>query len=575
MRKLSRLAAAFAVCITVAASLVSCGSKQTTSANNSTGPIFEKTWDYEIVEHKNFRDLGNYVIELPDFTDPSALEKSLAALNEAGESATLAKFGCTCMAKRNDKGEVIFGRNMDLDISQKCAYVFKTTFGKYKNFCVVYSPGFYLDYAEVQKKDEIEQEVLDKMACIASDALNEKGLYIQVDLREETDKTLCYGLHSSRGETTRADGTPWSKLRACTVAVTQLVSQNCATVKEAIEFLNNSYDWYTFTPAPGVNLGVGRNNMAFMIGDATGEYGLIEIAQDEVCYMPYQFGHANFYVNPKWNALDPVGAGVGRLAKVPEVIGAPQTLEEMMDAMKPIMWRNETLWIGESEKVTDGSRLHPYNHIRFQDNKGQRQLDWRGEYVTLCPVLDDGRMIINAQTYEEAKQSTGYDPKIKQYFDDAIKTGYLVVDDGSIKFNVKGKKLNLTELQAKNDEYMMCADLDKRDELQPYYAAYRHLIENHDNLWCHNDNHFEAMKAFSYAKIHIRHNADGQFDANGMSQYEKLLAFYGMGVEKDEKPLRDDAGIWTTSVNVGVNCAQKEMKIRFWENDNVIFHAKW
>ncbi len=83
------------------------------------------------------------------------------------------------------------------------------------------------------------------------------------------------------------------------------------------------------------------------------------------------------------------------------------------------------------------------------------------------------------------------------------------------------------------------------------------------------------MKAFAYARIHIRHNDGGQFDANGMSQYEKLKAFYGMGVEKDEKPLRDDAGIWTTSVNVGVNCAKKEMKIRFWENDNVIYHAKF
>ena len=29
----------------------------------------EKTWSSQIVEHKGFRDLGNYVIELPDFTN--------------------------------------------------------------------------------------------------------------------------------------------------------------------------------------------------------------------------------------------------------------------------------------------------------------------------------------------------------------------------------------------------------------------------------------------------------------------------------------------------------------------------
>ncbi len=569
MKKTSRLTAAFAVCIAAAASFTSCGS------DVSSDSVFEKNWESEIVEHKNFKDLGNYVIELPDFTDPAALKTSMSFINAGDHGDLLSKFGCTAMVKRNSKGEVIFGRNMDLDISQKPAYVFKTTFGKYKNFCVVYTPGYYLDYAEIQKKDSIEQEMLDGLLCITCDALNEKGLYIQGNLREETDKTLCYGLHSSRGEKTRADGTPWSELRASTPAVIQTVSQNCATIKEAIEFLNNSYDWYSFAPAPGMSLGTGHNNFAFMIGDATGEYGLIEIAQDEVCYTPYQYGQANFYINPKWNALDPVGIGVGRLAMVSKKIEAPQTLEEMMDAMKPIMWRNEMLWIGESEKVTDGTALHPYNQIRFQDDKGNPMLDWRGEYVTLCPVLDDGRMIIEAQTYEEAKQSTGYDAKIKQYIDEAVKTGHLVIDNGSIKFNVEGKSLTLTELRTKSEEYSACVEPGKRAQLKPYHTKYRELLENQDNLWAHNDTHFEAMKAFAYARIHIRHNAEGQFDANGMSQYDKLLAFYGMGVEKDEKPLRDDANIWTTSLNVGVNCAQKEIKIRFWENDNVIYHAKF
>ncbi len=569
MKNQIKVAASAVACLLAAVSMVSCGEQQ----QASTGFVGEKTWDYEVVQHKNFKDLGNYVIELPDYTDPSVVERSLAALNAMGEIGGLPKFGCTSMAKRNSKGEVVFGRNMDLDISQKAAYVFRTTFGKYKNFCVAYSPGQYLDYEEIKKLDEIDQDALDRFVCVACDAINEKGLYIQVDLREEVETTHCYGLHTSRGETTRADGKPWKELRASTPAVTQLVSQNCATVKEALEYLNNSYDWYTFTALPGVNLGVSQNNMAFMIGDATGEYGLIEIAQDQINYIPYQYGQANFYITPKWNALDPIGAGLGRLDMVSKVIGSVETLDDAMDAMKPIMWRNETLWIGESERVTDGSSLHPYNQIRFQDNKGVPQMDWRSEYTALATVLDDGRMIVPAKAYEEAKLST-YDPKIKEYYDDAIKTGRLVVDDGSIKFNVEGKKLNLTQLTAKYSEYMACADLQKKAALKPYYTAYRHLMVNHCNEWVLNDFNFEAMKAFSYAKIHVRRNAAGEFDPNCMSQYEKLCAFYGMGVEKDETPLRDDASVWTTSLNVGVNCAQKEMKIRFWENDEVIYHAK-
>ncbi|MCR4892328.1 MAG: linear amide C-N hydrolase [Lachnospiraceae bacterium] len=534
----------------------------------------EKTWESEIIEHKGFRDLGNYVIELPDVTDPGTRERGRITGNKIADNGGLPPFGCTSMVKRNSKGEVVIGRNMDLDISQSPAYVFKTTFGKYQNFCVSYSPGFYLSYEEVQKLDDIDPDMKDMMIYSACDCMNEKGLYIEVNLREKNEMLTCYGLHSSHGETHRDDGTPWSELRACTTGVCQHVSQNCATVKEAIEFLNNSYDWYTITPPPGVSMAVSENNLCYLIGDATGEYGVIEFGQDEISYLPYQYGQANYYITPKWNALDAWGAGVGRLAMVSKVIGPVETLEDAMDAMKPIMWRNETLWIGESERRADKHHPNPYNQIIFQDDQGNPQMDWRGEYIHLWPVMDDGRLLVDARLYEEAEKST-YDPMMKKYYDDAIATGRLVVDDGSYKFNVNGKEVNLTELSGKYDEYEACADPDRRAELKPYHEEYWRLLTNLTNYWVHNDYNYEAIKAVAYASLHTRRDKDGKFDPSCMSQYEKLRTFYGYGVEKDEKPLRDDATIWTTSLNVGANCAQKEIKIRFWENDNVIFHAKF
>ncbi len=475
------------------------------------------------------------------------------------------------MVKKNSKGEVIFGRNMDLDISQSPAYVFKTTYGKYKNFSVAYLPKVFATYADMQQMEELPQAFTDMVPYIATDCMNEAGLYIEVDLRERDDKLLCFGLHSTHGETTRDDGKPWSELRAYNLAIPQLVSQNCATVKEAVEFVKNSYDFYTMAPYGD---GYTMNNMAFLVGDVTGEYGLIEVAQDEVNYIPYQFGQANYYITPKWSALQSWGPGYGRLDMVSKVIEAPQTLEEMMDGMKPIMWRNETLWLGESHRKTEGKH-HPYSQIAFQDDKGNPSLDWRSEYVFQCPVLDDGRMLLPAHIYEEAKKSTGYDPKIKEYFDDAIKRGQLIVDDGSIKFNVLGKQMTLEQLTEIYNEYTKLTDDAKLLEQYPLEVAYRRLILNMDNYWLHNDDHFEAAKAYAYYTIHTRYNDKGEFDINGKSKYDKLCAFYGMGVEKDETPLRDDGSIWTTSLNVGANCAQKEIKVRFWENDEVVYHFKW
>ncbi len=528
----------------------------------------KKTWDSETVEHKGFKDLGNYVIELPDFTDPTAMERALVNGNALADNGPLQNGGCTIMAKRNSKGEVILGRNMDLDISQSPAYVYRTTFGKYQNFCIAYVPGLR-SYAEVQTLDELEQEFSEFLLTVACDCINEKGLYMEMNLREKNAMFTNYGLHSTNGEKTRADGTPWSELRASSSLIPQLVTQNCATVDEALEFLNNSYDWYTASPK-GIDLGANDSNLCFMIGDATGEYGLVEFAQDEISFIPYQYGQANFYITPKWATLDNYAVGHGRLAMVSRVIRDVDTPEEAMDAMKPIMWKNETLWIGESHRVTDGTRLNPYNQIRFEDSEGNPQLDWRGDYIYYWPVMDDGRVIIETWQYEEAEKAD-YDPKIKEYFGDGIAAGRLIIDDGSIKFPVNGEELTLTELSGKYNEFNTADDPEKKKELKPYHDEYYRLLENQNRTWVHNDDNFEALKALAYARLHIRYDDNGKFDPSAMSKYEKLTAFYGDGETRDEVPLRDDGNIWTTSLNVGVNCAQKTIRIRFWENDEVIY----
>ncbi len=532
--------------------------------------IKEPMWKTKVVEHKGFRDLGNYVIELPDYDDPELLEKGRLIGNAIADHVELPAVGCTAMAKRNSKGEIITGRNMDLDISQSPAYVFKNTAGKYKTFCVSYSPGFYLPYEEIQKLDDIDEKIKSMIPLTACDCMNEKGLYMEVNLREKNDKFVCYGLHTAHGEKTRADGKPWSELRASTTNLVPLVVTNCATVKEAVEFIKNSYDWFTITPAPGVQLAVVQNNMCFLIADATGEYGVIEIAQDQVNYIPFQYGQANYYITPKWNALETYGSGQGRLAMVSKVIKEPDTLEEMMDAMKNIMWRNEVLWIGETERVTDGSRLHPYDQLRFQDNEGKPQLDWRGDYHMLWPVLEDGRLILLGSIYEDAKNAK-YDPKILEYIEAGVASGHMVIDDNSIKFDVDGRKVGLAEIVQKSDLYATTG----APELKAYSDYYFTLVTRETSGWVYDDTHFEALKGAVYAKLHLRYDANGKHDPNAMSKYEKMCAYYGFGTERNEKPLRDDASIWTTSINVGANCAQKEMKIRFWENDEVIYHVKF
>ncbi|MBO5567064.1 MAG: hypothetical protein J5934_07595 [Succinivibrio sp.] len=198
-------------------------------------------------------------------------------------------------------------------------------------------------------------------------------------------------------------------------------------------------------------------------------------------------------------------------------------------------------------------------------------MDWRDEYSGLWPVLDDGRLIIAKETYENAQKST-YDPKILKFMQDGIRSGRMVVDNGSIKFNVLGKKVTLSEL-IQNESPDINASNPKLK--QAMADEYFRLRQNEDVRWINDEYNFEALKAAAYAMYHIRYNQAGVFDPGAPSKYEMLKAFYGYGIEKDEKPLRDSASVWTTSLNVGVNCAQKEMKIRFWENDDVVVKVKY
>ncbi len=534
-----------------------------------------KSWSSKTVEHRNFRDLGNYVIELPDFTDPSTLKKGLAQVNRAYDHGEMPGFGCTVMAKHNSRGEVVIGRNMDVDISRKPAYVIRTTYGRYKNCCISYWPNNGPDYRDLQKMDGMDLELAPFLIYGACDAINEKGLYAEGNIREPNPALSCYGLHSGRGETVRGDGTPWTEHRACAISMIQLVTQNCATVKEAVSFLKNSYDWYTAAMAgddPQRGTVVDNRNVAMIVGDATGEFGLIEMAQDEIRYIPYQFGQANFYIDPVWACLDTCGAGVGRLAKVPEVIRDIETPEDAMDAMKPIMWRNETLYIGEAYRADDEAHPNPYRQIVFRDDRGNPSLDYRNEYVGLFPVLDDGRLIATAQQYDEAKRAD-YDPRIRQYFDEAIARGNLVVDDGSFKFDIDGEMVPFAELARNFSDSGACSSEPGKSAAM--YKAYMHLCQNEDCHWGSSDPNFEALKAMAYAMLHVRYDKDGRFDPSAMSKYEKLKAYYGDGVPKDEEPLRDAADIWTTSLNIGVNCALKTMRVRFWENDEAIAEIKF
>ena len=88
---------------------------------------------------------------------------------------------------------------------------------------------------------------------------------------------------------------------------------------------------------------------------------------------------------------------------------------------------------------------------------------------------------------------------------------------------------------------------------------YQEYLNRCNLVWAHSDCNFEDLQ-------------------KGLIQYYKetgitdMLNKYYAG---DEKPLRDNSNVWTTSLSFSVNCTQKRLNLKFWEHKNTVMHYQW
>ena len=332
-------------------------------------------WNIENRHYENFTDLGDYVIDVDEHTHFD-FDKALEYSNRRYDKWSLLPCGgCSALGTRAKNGDVLIGRNLDLTVSQFPCYITHVNpvnGFKYKTINFTYDELFAEgdNYELLLRKGKIYDEYYNALPLLASDSFNEKGFYIEYNMRAYEEYMICSGTK------------PECKNRICTISLPFVVASNCKTVKEALYYIRNYISVYTLldeSVAAGWNL-------CFMIGDATGEYGLIEIARNEVMYLPYQHGQGNYYITPKWNVLSKGQSGYGRLQFGIERIDQIQTEEEMSELMEKIMWRNEILNIEYAKRDSNG-------HISFHDKDGNPSLDWRSDSVNLIPVDEKGRYV--------------------------------------------------------------------------------------------------------------------------------------------------------------------------------------
>ena len=124
---------------------------------------------------------------------------------------------------------------------------------------------------------------------------------------------------------------PDSAQRACIAGLNTRLCQNCATVKEAIEYVNGldlygpdseDMDW----------------NFCYLMADATGDYGVLEVADNKVSFLDKQQIQTNFYVTKEFSDKQSLKSGVGRYAVLEENIDNVSSEEDMSELMKSVSY---------------------------------------------------------------------------------------------------------------------------------------------------------------------------------------------------------------------------------------------
>ena len=320
-------------------------------------------WEYDAVKHGNYTDLGNYVIDLGEFSSDD-YENGLKIVNEKQDEWP--KTACTAVVKKNNKGEVIVGRNQDMEVSNYPAYVSHLN-GKYKTLGFFYDNKGPFTYEELKNGVDYPESRRLSAAVCCTDAFNEKGLYLQVNMR------TALGIKNS--------GTNPGGKRIGEISVVSLAAMNCATVQEVLAFVK-TLDVFSMGEADSPLAW----SYAFLAADAQGEYGIIEFAENKVFYTPYAPGHCNAFVALPLLTKDPFGAGYGRLEAAMRYLPKAEDEYDMIKAISYGGWSHEL-------QDCRYSYLDDNGHSVFVDEFGGPSIDYRTELTGNLAVDGDGNII--------------------------------------------------------------------------------------------------------------------------------------------------------------------------------------
>ena len=279
-------------------------------------------------------ELDKYIFEVEEYT---TLDWDYADAFFAKRNDTYGG-GCSAISKMVD-GHRLVGRNMDLNISHKCAYIVRTNAGKYKTLGVAYTNRDYSPDLDVLKKEGLTDELYNILPFMCDDVMNDAGLHVEINMRHAEywpngeDKFVCKGTN------------PESDERVFMFELPRYFCENCETVEEVKEYVK-TLDVYS------------KNhywNYCFIISDNLGNSSLLEFSVDGIYwldedkldsytwlepYHPKAIAQTNFYLSELAFYSQDIKSGEGRYLTLQRGIDNVNSRSDMYDLMRKVQYSN-------------------------------------------------------------------------------------------------------------------------------------------------------------------------------------------------------------------------------------------
>ncbi len=277
--------------------------------------------------------------------------------------------GCTAVTKEISNGHRIVGRNMDLNIADKPAYIVRTNAseGRYKTVGLAYTFRDYAPYYAEVKEKGISDEFKNILPFLCDDVMNDQGLHIEVNMRHAECDFAGNDQFSLQG--TNPDG----ERRVHMFELPRYIAEHCKTVAEAKEYIKtldiyskDGYWNYCFIISDSSD--TGETHAALLEFSAIGflgdvyntsapddekalavnwideedipEIDWINIGQtnkEQHCKI-HAIAQANFYLNQWAYQREDMRSGEGRFMTVQSLIDEVDNTSQMYDLMRRVSY---------------------------------------------------------------------------------------------------------------------------------------------------------------------------------------------------------------------------------------------